>query len=214
MTSVWMRARYLPTILAVVVLTHTVHAQAVAQVQTNEVVVEERDHSPRGALYRALIIPGWGQVYNRQYYKLPFVYGGLAGISYGAYTNHRSYTLYREAYLFAEPRLWEEGSPLYAEFEASYHRMLRNQGLAPDDALSPEEAETRRARLAPGIRQTRDNLRRNRDLLYIGVGLFYAITVLDAYVSAHLLDFDVGDDLSVGFYPAPMGVHARLQITF
>jgi hypothetical protein len=36
------------------------------------------DHSPRGALWRAAAAPGWGQLYNRQYYKIPFVYAGLA----------------------------------------------------------------------------------------------------------------------------------------
>ena len=26
-----------------------------------------RRHSPRGALFRALAVPGWGQIYNRQF---------------------------------------------------------------------------------------------------------------------------------------------------
>jgi hypothetical protein len=173
-----------------------------------------RHHSPRGALYRAAAVPGWGQVYNRQYYKLPFVYGGLGAVAYGAWHNHQRYGTYQEAYLFAEPRLWENGHPGYPEFESAYRRMLELQGLAPDESLSPEEAAARRQRLAPNLRQIRDNYRRNRDLLYIGVGLFYGLTILDAYVSAHILDFDIGEDLTIDFAPTPVGLRARVQIIF
>jgi len=38
------------------------------------------DHSPRGALWRAAVAPGWGQIYNRDYIKVPFVWAGLAEI--------------------------------------------------------------------------------------------------------------------------------------
>ncbi|MFW5955242.1 MAG: DUF5683 domain-containing protein [Rhodothermales bacterium] len=171
-------------------------------------------HSPEGALWRAAVLPGWGQVYNRQYYKLPFVYGGLAGVGYLAWSNHQSYTLYREAYWYAEPRLWTDGSPDYPEFESAYKRFLAREGLPPDHELSPQEAAARRQRLAPGLRRIRDDLRRNRDLLTIGVGLFYGLTILDAYVSAHLLDFDVGEDLAVRVGASPAGMHASVSVAF
>jgi hypothetical protein len=193
--------------------------ESAAQVTPDTLVVASEPvtlnaHSPRGALWRAAAVPGWGQVYNRHYYKLPFVYGGLAGITYSAMHTHGRYRTYQEAYLFAEPRLWTGGSPQYPEFESAYRQMLELQGLAPDSELSPQDAADRRQRLAPNLRQIRDNLRRNRDLLYVGVGLFYAITILDAYVSAHLLDFDVGEDLTLSVGPTPVGMQARMSITF
>ena len=35
-------------------------------------------HIPRIATRRSLIIPGWGQAYNREYWKIPLVYAALA----------------------------------------------------------------------------------------------------------------------------------------
>src|SRR5215469_18807961 len=34
-------------------------------------------HSPHKALMHSLIIPGWGQLYNHQWWKVPIIYGGL-----------------------------------------------------------------------------------------------------------------------------------------
>src|SRR6476659_8505687 len=35
-------------------------------------------HDPHKATLRSAIIPGWGQAYNREYWKIPIVYGALA----------------------------------------------------------------------------------------------------------------------------------------
>jgi hypothetical protein len=47
----------------------------------------------------------------------------------------------------------------------------------------------------------RDYYRRNRDLCYIIVGVVYVLNIVDAYVDAHLKDFDVGDDLTLSTHP-------------
>lgn len=39
-------------------------------------------HSPRKAIIRSAIIPGWGQIYNKKYWKLPLVYGALGATAY------------------------------------------------------------------------------------------------------------------------------------
>src|ERR1700753_2123691 len=34
-------------------------------------------HAPHKAVMRSLMIPGWGQLYNHQWWKVPLIYGGL-----------------------------------------------------------------------------------------------------------------------------------------
>ena len=154
-------------------------------------ILQERglppQHTPRRALWRAAAAPGWGQVYNRQYYKLPFVYAGLAGVVYALYTNNDRYLLYRHAHLYKleEEQTPDEPNP-FAQFEDEYNTIVADVG------------GDLQARV---LRSERDRFRRWRDLSILGVGLFYALTLVDAYVSAHLLTFDVGDDLAVHVRP-------------
>src|SRR6476620_8814157 len=48
----------------------------------DSVVVKKKVHSPRKATIRSLIIPGWGQVYNKKYWKVPIVYGAIGFPAY------------------------------------------------------------------------------------------------------------------------------------
>lgn len=52
-----------------------------------------------------------------------------------------------------------------------------------------------------GLRRRRNYFDKNLQLTYIGFFGLYALTALDAYVDAHLKNFDIGDDLS--FYITP-----------
>ncbi|MDX1438510.1 MAG: DUF5683 domain-containing protein, partial [Rubricoccaceae bacterium] len=74
-------------IIAFVVLASSFLTPASSQVVTDSTQqnttanpVEPSFPSPRGALIRSLIIPGWGQVYAGQPIKTPFVVGALGGL--------------------------------------------------------------------------------------------------------------------------------------
>lgn len=153
------------------------------------------DHSPRGALWRAAAAPGWGQLYNRQYYKIPFVYAGLAGGGYAIYEMNRRYLLFRHANLYkiGEGR---DGENPYQQFEGDYNRVIERLG---------GEENTGGDVSGQQLRTLRDKYRRWRDLSIVGTGLFYALTILDAYISAHLLTFNVGDDLALDVRPTGGG---------
>jgi len=158
--------------------------------------------TPMGALWRAAVLPGWGQAYNGQYVKLPFVYGAIGGLIYLAIVIDGNYDDYRRAYLFKayQERVdagVDESNP-WAHFKPSYDDIAGSFGPISSTPL----------------RNQRDAFRRNRDLTILGAGLAYALTILDAYVSAHLLDFDVGENLSVRMRPAPSGVSVRATISF
>src|SRR5678815_4305319 len=48
-------------------------------------------HSPRKAAIRSAIIPGWGQVYNKKYWKVPIVWGALGVTGYIFFNNLYTY---------------------------------------------------------------------------------------------------------------------------
>jgi hypothetical protein len=154
--------------------------------------------TPEGALWRAAALPGWGQAYNRHYYKIPVVWAGLGGFGAAAIYLHGEYHLFNKAYQY---QAWEEvvartGQPNpVVHFQAEHARVLGRYG------------ETQTALL----RSHRNKLRRNRDLMIGGIGLWYGLTILDAYVAAQLLDFDVGEDLTVAVRPSPTGLTTTLS---
>lgn len=149
--------------------------------------------SPRGAVIRSLIIPGWGQLYNGQPLKVPFVVGGL-GLLVGAavHSNNRA-VLFRRA--------------------AIYHDCQTQPGRVPpgtcDTAEAYAEAFARADALTGGpltgdsARRLRDRFRRQRDLLGVLSALAYGLQALDAYVAAELATFDVGEDLAFGITTEP-----------
>src|SRR5262245_56206070 len=51
----------------------------------------KKDHSPRKAAIRSAILPGWGQAYNKRYWKIPILYAGIGVNTYFFITNQQSY---------------------------------------------------------------------------------------------------------------------------
>jgi len=157
--------------------------------------------TPGGALRRSLLIPGWGQVYNRQPLKAPVVAGAVVGLAGFAVYLHTQYGQYRRAYLYVvseptpdpDPATPDPGNPHAAYFD----------DWVAAGALS-----------APSTRTLRERTRRNRDLAILGTGLAYALQALDAYVYAHLAGFDVGEDLSLRAVPTPDGPALTLRVVF
>ncbi len=135
-------------------------------------------------------VPGLGQIYNRQLWKLPLVYGALGGCSYFAVINHREYVRYRTAY-----RLRMDGdSTTIDEFD----------GLI----FNPQSLQT-----------LRNQYQQNRDLSIVLGVLAYLGMLMDAYVSAHLTHFKVSDDLSLQVLPPVWladrrGLSGGLVLTF
>ncbi len=54
--------------------------------------------NPKKAFWFSLAIPGGGQIYNKRYWKLPFVYAIIGGAGYGVYFNTTEYRKFRRAY--------------------------------------------------------------------------------------------------------------------
>ena len=56
------------------------------------------EHSPKKAALLSTFIPGAGQIYNKKYWKLPFLYGGMVLCGYAAVWNQGQYTIYSDAF--------------------------------------------------------------------------------------------------------------------
>ncbi|MFQ5569268.1 MAG: DUF5683 domain-containing protein [Rhodothermales bacterium] len=162
-------------------------------------------HSPRGALWRSAVLPGWGQFYNRQHLKIPIVYLGLGGLTAAALSLNNQYLRYRHAFLYKANQELVDQEQIEKNPWPQYEQEYRD--LIADIASGRELASST-------LRAQRDSLRRNRDLLYFGIGFWYMLSLLDAYVSAHLLDFDVSEDLTLSFSPHPpiSGLSATIRL--
>ncbi len=122
-------------------------------------------------LRRSLIIPGWGQVTNKQVWKVPIVYGLIGGLTYYSVYLTRQYHDYRAAY--------------YNSFESNTDFRFGSTPAFLENAG------------AESLRSNRNFLRNRRDFIYVTIGLAYLLNAIDAYVFAHLRSFDVSDDLSM-----------------
>ncbi len=91
--------------------------------------------SPAKAAFYSAVLPGLGQAHNKQYWKIPIVYGGLAtGISIYSWQN-KEYNRYRDAYKrrvlgFTDDEFYEDGITDKTIINAQrYHKKNRDLAL-------------------------------------------------------------------------------------
>lgn len=136
------------------------------------------------------LVPGLGQIYNRKYWKLPIVYGGLMGCMYAITWNNRNYKDYSEAY---KDIMYDAATnPNNPAAWSQTWQVLTS--LDPSSVINDSNFKDR-------LKRQKDYYRRYRDLsIIITVGV-YALTLVDAYVDAQLFDFDISPDLSMRVEP-------------
>lgn len=127
---------------------------------------------PKKAAILSAVLPGLGQAYNNQYWKIPLVYGGGLLIGHYIEYNHRIYNEFKNA--------------LTAEADGNDLTVNPYAGRFSQEALT----------------RNRDAFRRNRDMLIIIAGAFYLLNIVDAHVSAHLHEFDINENLSMKVSPS------------
>lgn len=54
--------------------------------------------SPRTAMFRSIMFPGLGQLYNKSYWKIPVIYAAIGGATYLAIFNQGQYHRFKKAY--------------------------------------------------------------------------------------------------------------------
>ena len=126
--------------------------------------------SPARAAFYSAVVPGLGQAKNKKYWKIPIVYAAIGTGAYFYINNNKVYKRYRNAYKRRLAGFTDD------EF----------YGVGPTPILSNE-----------GLIRAQQSLRRNKELaLLIAIGA-YALNIIDANVDAHLLQFNVDEDLSL-----------------
>ena len=133
---------------------------------------EDQFNRPKKAGYLSAALPGLGQAFNKRYWKIPIIYGAFGTIGYFIGWNNNKYQQYRNAYLLQQSFPLEE---LDDELAINISKDNLQRGL--------------------------DYYRRNRDLLMIVLVGVYIIQILDAHIDAHLMEFDVSDDLTFRIEP-------------
>lgn len=131
------------------------------------------NHNPKTATWIALI-PGAGQAYNRKYWKMPVVYAGFAATGYFAISNGNDYHLYRDAFDY-------------------------KTGINPDVSEKAKHEAERYS--GENLVTLRDYYRRNMELSWIIMGIWYALQIIDASVDANFMYYEIDDDLTIKVAP-------------
>ena len=144
--------------------------------------------SPRKAVIYSAIFPGLGQIYNRQYWKLPILYGGFVGCTYAITWNNGYYRDYLGGY----QDIVDDNPDTNR-----WHNMLPY-------GMSPETVDEDKKWFTDVLKQRKDYYRYYRDLSIIGTFALYLLAIVDAYVDSQLFDFDMSPDLSMRIQPTLM----------
>lgn len=120
------------------------------------------------------ILPGLGQIKNKQIIKVPIIYAGLGTTLAIALYNQSQYIDLRDAY-----RIRIDGDSTTIDV----YDINCGSGEVP---LSNQRLLT-----------FRDEYKRDRDFFLILTGLVYGLNIIDAYVFAHLKSFEIDDNLTL-----------------
>lgn len=132
------------------------------------------NHEPNKAALMSAILPGAGQFHNKKYWKVPIAPIGMIITGYLALDFNKQTKTYGEA-----ASATESGHPI----QATYH----GYNLA---TLTSTQ-----------LRTLQDDARR---YMYMNILIFsavYTLNIVDAYVDAHLKEFDVNESLSFKVKP-------------
>jgi hypothetical protein len=173
---------YTQNIDSLKVKSDTLNQAVASKKDTIHSIVEKKKWVPvpkKALLYS--IIPGGGQIYNRKlwYVKIPFVYGAMGFGIERIIHNGKYYRFFRDLY-----KVRKQGTK---EDIAAFDYSLVQRAKEADDDF---------------IRRGRDNYDKNYQQSYAITAIIYILSGVEAFTSAHLLNFDVSDDLSFRVKPS------------
>ena len=130
-----------------------------------------KPHPGRATLY-SMLLPGLGQIYNGELFKVPIYWGCLMGSVHFLITNNTNYVRFKR---------------------------IHNEATSTDPNISGQVPSQISAETAKWYR---DVYRRYRDYSIVTTIAFYLLQVIDANVFAYMHDFEVDDNISMNIEPA------------
>ena len=127
--------------------------------------------APSKAAFYSAVLPGLGQALNKKYWKIPIVYAALGTGVYFYKMNDNRYNRYRDAYK----------RRLAGYQDDEFYGDIPGQPRIEDDALI----------------RAQKILKKNKEIsILVTLGL-YALNIIDANVDAHLIQFNVDENLTL-----------------
>lgn len=155
----------------------------------------------RKAVFRSMIIPGWGQLYNMQ--LLNDGYGTRAGKSQffqKLYTGGKIAAIYGGITVLTMS---------YIESSKQYNLSLTELQYRLEHGDQPDPSGPFGSRYSTsGITQRKDTYRRNKQIVLFSYGLVYFANIVDAYVAARLHFFNIDDNLSFKVMPSMINTNS------
>jgi hypothetical protein len=144
---------------------------------------------PKRSAFYALIFPGLGQINNKDYWKLPIVYGAMGVSVYFFVYNTSNYNDARREIAYR----MDKGQHTYQQ------EKYRNWDIKM-------------------VQGDRDYYKRFLDMTALLTVAGYGLQVMEANAAAHLKGFDISDDISMQIRPSamptPMGLAPGLTLAF
>ncbi|WP_460985238.1 DUF5683 domain-containing protein [Spirosoma fluminis] len=160
---------------------------------------QDRIHKiiPKKATLHSLVLPGWGQAYNRQYYKIPFIYAGFGVMGY-LFVKYRG--LANEAANGYRLLLYGLPSQSVTAPLPTTEAIFKPVTI-PGEKVTEVQIGEFIYRSTAGAKNAYDTYRRYRDLNILLSAALWGINIVEANVAAHLKTFDLTDDISMRVEP-------------
>lgn len=150
-----------------------VSIKGIAQTPADKAEVTKK-HSPKKAGIYSACIPGWGQGYNRKYWKIPIVWAGFTATGLMIYQNASTMNEAYDAYMWVDEGA--VGNP-------------------------PNELASQYGNSINKIESIYNEYRHQVELFTVITVAWYFVNIIDAVVDAHFTNFDVSDNLSINIQP-------------
>lgn len=159
-------------------------------------------HNKKRAALLSTFIPGSGQIYNeigyrkfagkkhRAWWKTPIIYGGLGACAYFFYENNKYAALLKQEYKYRKRQPVPDDTELFYDkrfVDYNSTSALINGYEIGDKKFLGFDAYSKR-----------------RDYFLIGFLGIWVLNIVEAYVDAHFVTFDVTEDLTFSWSPSLM----------